>query len=239
MAKINPFQEVSDATTGEELLAAVVKAALPLGYPNVVIGTIYTTPDGKRHRLVWDNHSAARQAFIEQQGPYLFKNDPTVAHMRKSPKLLVWDREYYEQHKAMKIWQMMQGFQITAGVIASVFIHNQGSVTLAVDRPTDHDEHSTHELTLAKLLLLCDVVTEKVVQLHFQAFRTNVPRLTARELEVLKWATSGKTAFEVGVILGIAERTVSFHLQNAIHKFETDSKHVAVARAKSYGLITL
>jgi len=46
----------------------------------------------------------------------------------------------------------------------------------------------------------------------------NVPALTPRELEVLRWTMEGKTAWEVGNLLGITERTAALHVNNATHK---------------------
>jgi DNA-binding CsgD family transcriptional regulator len=63
------------------------------------------------------------------------------------------------------------------------------------------------------------------------------PKLTPRELEALRWTMEGKTAWEVGTILGISERTAVLHLQNAMHKLEATNKHQAVLKALRLGLI--
>ncbi|MFB4205326.1 Transcriptional activator protein AnoR [wastewater metagenome] len=61
--------------------------------------------------------------------------------------------------------------------------------------------------------------------------------LTARERECLLWAAEGKTAWETGAILGVSERTVVFHLNNAARKLDVTSRQQAVARAIAQGLI--
>lgn len=43
--------------------------------------------------------------------------------------------------------------------------------------------------------------------------KTLVGELTEREREVLNWVIQGKTNWEIGMILGISERTVRFHLE--------------------------
>ncbi|HMB76094.1 MAG TPA: helix-turn-helix transcriptional regulator, partial [Kiloniellaceae bacterium] len=63
------------------------------------------------------------------------------------------------------------------------------------------------------------------------------PHLTMRESEVLLWTARGKTAWETGEILDIAEETVRFHLKNATRKFAVSSKHQAVVQAIIHGLI--
>ena len=54
--------------------------------------------------------------------------------------------------------------------------------------------------------------------------------LSPRELECLEWAAQGKSAWEIGQILGITRRTASFHLENAKAKLGVHSISHAVAR---------
>ncbi len=65
----------------------------------------------------------------------------------------------------------------------------------------------------------------------------DVPDLTLREKETLTWAYEGKTAWEIGVILSISERTVKFHLKNIYAKLNVNNRSQAVARAVRYGII--
>lgn len=61
--------------------------------------------------------------------------------------------------------------------------------------------------------------------------------LTVREREMLLWAARGKSCWDTGVILGLSEHTVRFHLRNAMEKLQTASKIVAVVKAITLGLI--
>lgn len=62
--------------------------------------------------------------------------------------------------------------------------------------------------------------------------------LTAREREVLLWAARGKTAWEIGAILRVAERTVVFHIENAKRKLGVGSRSHAIATAVARRLIS-
>jgi DNA-binding CsgD family transcriptional regulator len=64
-----------------------------------------------------------------------------------------------------------------------------------------------------------------------------MPKLTRRELDVLSWTSQGKTAWEVSVILGMSEKTVNFHLGNAMRKLGVSSKHQAVLKCVAAGLL--
>ena len=61
--------------------------------------------------------------------------------------------------------------------------------------------------------------------------------LTGREVECLKWAAAGKTAWETSVILSISARTVEHHLACAARKFNAASRVQSVAEAIRRGII--
>ena len=54
--------------------------------------------------------------------------------------------------------------------------------------------------------------------------------LSPREFECLKWAARGKSAWEIGQILGISRHTVATHLQNSKSKLGVRTIVQAVAR---------
>src|SRR6266481_5957256 len=51
------------------------------------------------------------------------------------------------------------------------------------------------------------------------------------DAEVLRWAARGKTAWETGQILGISERNVRWHIEEAQRKLMTNNKTATVAAA--------
>jgi DNA-binding NarL/FixJ family response regulator len=61
--------------------------------------------------------------------------------------------------------------------------------------------------------------------------------LTEREREVLTWVGRGKTSAEIAIILGIRERTVNFHCDQAMKRLGVINRIQAVARAMASGLI--
>ncbi|MBF0562068.1 MAG: response regulator transcription factor [Alphaproteobacteria bacterium] len=63
--------------------------------------------------------------------------------------------------------------------------------------------------------------------------------LTRREAEVLSWAAHGKTSVDIAALLDIGERTVDFHLGNAMHKLGVSTRAQAVMKATLHRLIRL
>jgi DNA-binding CsgD family transcriptional regulator len=60
--------------------------------------------------------------------------------------------------------------------------------------------------------------------------------VTARQVECLYWVFQGKSASDIGGILGISGRVVEEHLQKACAHFEVKSRHQAAWRAHERGL---
>ncbi|WP_306577206.1 LuxR C-terminal-related transcriptional regulator [Bradyrhizobium sp. SRS-191] len=71
------------------------------------------------------------------------------------------------------------------------------------------------------------------------ATRPDSPRLTAREIECLEWCKEGKTNWEIGEIISTSEKTVEFHLSNAIRKLGACNRMTAVVAAIRAGAITV
>lgn len=64
-----------------------------------------------------------------------------------------------------------------------------------------------------------------------------VPRLSPRELDVLKLVSEGLTNREIAKRLFVTEATVKTHLVHAFGKLEADSRTSAVANAREHGLL--
>jgi DNA-binding CsgD family transcriptional regulator len=98
----------------------------------------------------------------------------------------------------------------------------------------------TGELTriVADLQLVAVHAQEAALRILTPAMSAaGAPSLTPRELETLRWTMEGKTAWEVGNLLGISERTAALHVNNATHKLDCVNKHQAVLKALRLGLI--
>jgi DNA-binding response OmpR family regulator len=61
--------------------------------------------------------------------------------------------------------------------------------------------------------------------------------LNDREVETLTWAARGKTSAEIAQILGLAKRTIDFHIDNARTKLGVATRIEAAIKASKGGLI--
>lgn len=58
--------------------------------------------------------------------------------------------------------------------------------------------------------------------------------LSPREYQCLEWSAAGKSASDIGDILGITRRTAAFHLDNARAKLGVSSLHQAISRLSAF-----
>lgn len=63
------------------------------------------------------------------------------------------------------------------------------------------------------------------------------PNLTRREKECLHLVAEGKSSWSIGVILGISENTVNFHIKNVCRKMNTNCRVGAIKKAIRWNLI--
>ncbi|MDG2527278.1 response regulator transcription factor [Caulobacter endophyticus] len=69
--------------------------------------------------------------------------------------------------------------------------------------------------------------------------QSEIPALTAREIECIRFAAQGLTTGETAQCISVTERTVEFHLGNATRKLGASNKLRAVVIALQLRLIEL
>lgn len=202
---------------GFEHCSYVYRRPLPLAQPTVLWSSTY--PEGWLER------------YFERD--YLHV-DPLVRRAFEGYAPVVWgDHDIDEQPE---FWEEARAFGIRHGWAIASRGHAGAVGLLSVARshdPLSVSELERHEL---QLLWLAHSVQALVATLPGVAGAPLEP-LSAREREVLLWSAGGKTAEEIGVILSITPRTVTFHVNRCIAKLEAANKTEAVAKALVLGLL--
>jgi len=144
-----------------------------------------------------------------------------------------------QEKKDAAFWEEAREFGLNAGL--SFGVHGEpgtlGIFSMSRDQLIDLEGQE-----LAALLGRGHVFA---TVLHQVACRLEMPQrlalrdtvLTPRERECLKWSAEGKTAWEIGQILGIAERTAVFHINNVVQKLSAANKTQAIVRAVALNLL--
>ena len=72
---------------------------------------------------------------------------------------------------------------------------------------------------------------------RLQGEATSLGILSVRQLECLYWAQEGKSATDIGQLVGISGRTVERHLFNACRALEVRTRVQAVIKARDLHLL--
>jgi DNA-binding CsgD family transcriptional regulator len=138
------------------------------------------------------------------------------------------------------MWEEQAFFGLKTGIALALHLPHRRHFFLGVDRDQRcFAEKAELSQLVADLYLFAVYANEAASRILVSSGEaaTGLPPLGPREIECLSWTMEGKTAWEVGAILGLAEATVVSYLRNAMRKLECVNKQQAVARALRFGLI--
>ena len=166
------------------------------------------------------------------------RRDPVMKRMKQLSVPFVYDQQLYVDEGAGDLWEQQALHGYSTGIAVALHLPHSRHFLLGVDRdrPLPRSEHKRVRL-MADLQLLAVHAQEAASRLFTPQVAPPGPRLTARELEILRWTMQGKSAWAVGEILGVTEHTVNFHFRSIFRKLDAASKHQAVIKALSLGLI--
>jgi LuxR family transcriptional activator of conjugal transfer of Ti plasmids len=112
----------------------------------------------------------------------------------------------------------------------------QLGVTFAADEPQPQFDRAIDEH--ARVLQLMSMYFHAHAQRRIGSNRPiSGAALSPREVECLEWAAQGKSAWEIGIILGISRHTVAAYLESAKTKLGVRTIVQAVARVTASKLI--
>jgi LuxR family transcriptional activator of conjugal transfer of Ti plasmids len=218
--------EAQDADAIQKAMAAIaesygLKLFAYLAMPFEASGRAYLISNYPRE---WTDH------YLDQHYERL---DPVIARARQTSAPFLWgfqagDLVRSRDHE--RFFDEAAGSGIRCGATLPVHdsAHRVAAVTFASDR-----KRNAFERTVEREQGVLQFIAASL-HVHVRAKLLGDPlvngiALTRREFDCLKWAARGKTAWEVGVILGIQEPTIRWHLANAKAKLGVDNIRQAVA----------
>lgn len=217
-----------------DLLAVLAQATNELGFEYCALGMRQPLPLSNPPTIMLGNYAPAwRERYASAR--YLAA-DPTVAHALVSTRPVLWSDEVFAN--AADLWEDARGHGLRIGWAQPVHDLKGSASLLTLAR--SHEAVSPLEMAdkAPRLAWLAQAAHEALAGL--QASRPGSPasiKLTEREADVLRWAGDGKTAAETAQLLGITERTVNFHINNALHRLGAINKTAGVLRAAMLRLL--
>lgn len=182
------------------------------------------------------NHS-----YNDQWGEIYFENDfievdPVVNYSLNTNRAFTWANAFRnldtQNRKALEFVTMAGDYQLRDGLAHTVGDRENGTL-LSLSM-----EHQNNPYYSRILNHVTPHLHEAMQRINARSYNIDIPALTDREFEVLKWTGEGKSSWEIGVILGISERTVKYHINNVKSKLNAVNRAHAVAKAFRFRLIS-
>ena len=231
------YTAVLQARSRDEFRDEVVRFTQRLGFETVSAITVIDRGLGKSDFINIDNTPVGfTQIYAD---PSLQRRDPVMQHCRRQSVPIIWDQDTYVENGVGELWEHQASYGFCTGIAMALHLPEGKHFLLGVDRdsPLPEDTEELQRL-VADLQLFAVHAQDSAMRLLLPlAHQPDRPKLTPRELEALRWTMEGKTAWEAGMLLGISERTVVFHVNNAMHKLDCVNKQQAVLKALRLGLI--
>jgi DNA-binding CsgD family transcriptional regulator len=166
-------------------------------------------------------------------------SDPVCQQAKRSTAPFVYGPETYLEAGAMPRWERQAQFGFAHGICSTFHLPGNLHITFGIDRlhPLPPEREGLERLVTRSHFFATFVQSAALGLLRIEPDEAFRPRLSPREHECLQWAAEGKTAWETGMILSIAEATVVKILASAIRKLECANKPQAVVKALRLGLI--
>jgi DNA-binding CsgD family transcriptional regulator len=231
------FTSVLKTRNRDEFQSEVVTFTKKLGFETVSATVVIDHLLGEAEFITVDNTpNAYREAFLNREN---WRMDPVMQHCKRNSMPIIWDRKTYVEKGLVDKWEEQARFGYRHGIAMALHLPEGRHFFLGVDRdqPVPPDPGEITRLVADLQLFAVHAQDAALRILTPGPAAPGAPSLTPRELETLRWTMEGKTAWEVGNLLGISERTAALHVNNATHKLDCVNKHQAVLKALRLGLI--
>jgi DNA-binding CsgD family transcriptional regulator len=164
--------------------------------------------------------------------------DPVMLRLKRLSIPFVYDQKTYVAEGASDLWDHQAVYGYKTGVAVALHLPQSRHFLIGVDRerPLPRSELKLTRL-MADLQLLAVHAQEAASRLFTPALAPDLPGLTAREIEILRWAMEGKTSWAIGAIIGLTEHGVNHHLRSVFRKLDVTTRQQAVVKALALGLI--
>lgn len=231
------FSTVLQAGSRDDFRSEVVRFTQQLGFDTVSAMAVHDYSVGRSEFVAVSNAPVGYEEAMNDLTSS--RRDPVMQHCRRHTWPIIWDQATYTNQGLGELWEEQARFGYRTGIAMAMHLPEGRHFVLGVERqqPLPDDVGELRRLVADLQLFAVHAQDAALRVLTAPPLPVDRPQLTPRELEALRWTMEGKTAWELGRILGISERTAVLHVNNAMHKLGCASKHQAVLKALRLGLI--
>ena len=231
------YTSVLGAQTRDEFLGELVRFSTQIGFAKVGATTVIDHFLGESEFITVDNSDEAYRLELDTLDES--RRDPVAQHCKTRSVPIIWNQDTYARAGHGERWEAQARYGYCTGVALALHMPDGRHFFFGVDSDRSLPADPRELTRVVADVQLFAVLAQDAAQRIFVPPPADpaAPALTPRELEVLRWTMEGKTAWEVGAVLGISERTAVLHVQNAMRKLDCVNKHQAVLKALRLGLI--
>ena len=227
------IESLNRRTTIDGVIDAVAHVVARYGFQYFCFNAL-PDPQHAREAVTLANRLPRELSTVYVKERYAEVN-PVSRFCRQTDRPFVWKDAPYDaerEPRAAELVQCVTDFGLADGLVFPVtdaqrpvgFVWMTGALPNAVGP----------DLPLVHLIALC--AFDRISRLQAPASNGYAP-LTTRERDVLAWVAQGKSAWEIGMILGISKRTVDEHVRTACRKLNAGNRTQAVVAALRERLI--
>ncbi|MGY2439823.1 autoinducer binding domain-containing protein [Pseudomonas sp. SDO52101_S400] len=232
--KASQIKQVTGASEIDTAYPILLKFAKNIGFQ--FCGISITAPDRNKlsKPLRINNYPKAWNQLYEDNRHW--EADPVVAHCNQTMFPITWSKELFSE--TPELWESLKEHGLEHGWSQS-FHHEESGLCsiLSLARPQCPISALEVYEHFGYMLYVTSHLSRVFASTLPSRPERDKPRLTFREVEVLKLCASGKTAYETARILSLSERTVNYHVHNVIVKMNVCNKISAVIAATKAGII--
>ena len=232
------LEGVVQANDQERFRARLISFAQELGFGTV---SAMTVTDRLLGEPIFVGVNNVPPGYLKEfHDPKLYRRDPVMQHCKYRNTPLVWNQHTYSSQGRGPHWERQARHGMVSGVALALHLPEGKHFFIGLDRDTNLNEQPEQvNRIVGELHMFASYAVESALRLLTPSTTEPIRRLrlTPREIEVLCWTMEGKTAWEVGNILHISERTAVSHMASATRKLGCINKHQAVVRAIRLGIL--
>lgn len=230
--KQSDLDDLSEATSGEELLGTLSKLGEAMGFSIATIairvGRFGGTP-------TFRNLTTAPRAWVERASDRdLHRRDPVFHRLNTRADPFFYDADFYGANGGGEIWDLASPYGFRSGVSASLNLERDRLLFWGFDTDGElpKNEHVRSRLLADTLLLgvMASTVASRVLA-------PPTLLLSAVQRDILLHVRAGRSSWVISRLMGIGEDTVNYHLKRIRAILGVATRHLAIAKAEALGLL--
>ena len=195
------------------------------GYNGIIYAyAIMNKKDPSQMRII-NNHPAWFNIYLERKFQFI---DPVIIRALRCVEDFFWENKVILSggYNLTRIFNESAEHNICHGRTFPLHDYLNNLVVLSII--SQEDSGVDMEKNRSPFMHFLIQLHQKTLNLYSKVDQKKNVFLSPRERQILKWVSAGKTYAEVSIILSITERTVKFHMSNAMKKLGVNNARHAV-----------